>query len=157
MDSETPDHRAPDRRALWLLRGTGAFILVCALVQAVLLWVANRFYAVPSGQVLPEMRVVLETRFAITDAARWFESALLVGGRWLGVVLLVQAVQRSVPAKQQWKELGILAGGMLLVTVPWNLAAPFWNYGYAIVAVLCNAALFLMIGLFVGWLLQKRR
>lgn len=151
--------RREDRRMRWVLRGTEGFLLVCALARSVLLWIANRFYAVPSGQVSPEMMAVLKTRLAVTGAARWFETVFLVGGRWLGIVLLVQSVQRSVPAKRQWKELGVLAGWMLLVTVPWSLTDPlfgFGNYGDVIVAVLCSAVLFLTVGLLVGRLLRKR-
>ena len=156
---EAPDKRNTGRRALRVLRGTEALILICTLVRSVLLWVANRFYAVQDGPVSQEMMAVLETRFAVTGAARWFESALLAGGWWLGTVLLVQSVQRSVPAKRQWADVGLLAGGMLMVTVPWNLADPlygFSNYGYVVVPVLCRAALFLAVGLLAGLLFRKR-
>lgn len=40
---EAPDKRNTGRRALRVLRGTEALILICTLVRSVLLWVANRF------------------------------------------------------------------------------------------------------------------
>ena len=84
--------------------------LVWTLVRAALLWAATRFYAVPSGQVSPEMAAVLETRLAVLGAAGWFERAILAGW-WLGALLLVWSVRMSVPARRQWADIGLLAGG----------------------------------------------
>ena len=147
------------RRMRRLLRGLEGLMLLCALVRAELLWVANRFYAVPPGQVSPELKAVLETRFALTGAATWVEYALLWIGFWLGVALLIQGARRTVPASKLWEELGVFAAGMQLVIVPWNLADPlfvFWDYGY-VVAVLCGSALFLAVGLLAGRLLRSRK
>lgn len=157
---EAPDHRNTGRRALRVLRGTEALILICTLVRSVLLWVANRFYVVPEGLVTQELRPILETRFSIMDAVRGLESVLLLCGRWLGILLLIRCLQTEVPVKSLWKELGILAAGMLLIPVPWDLTDAlygFGNYGTAQVAVLCSATLFLSIGLLARRLRRKKQ
>ena len=147
------------RRSLWILRGTNGVILLCSLVRSALLWIADRFYPVESGVVTPEMAAVVETRFAITGVARGIESAVLAMGWWLGMVVLVLSVRRLASAKALWKELGFLTAGMLLVSVPWDLAdclLGFWNYDYIVISVLFRAVLFLGMGLLVEWLLRKR-
>lgn len=147
------------RRSLWILRGTNGVILLCSLVRSALLWVADRFYPVESGMVTPEMAAVVETRFAITGVARGIDSAVLAMGWWLGMVVLVLSVRRLASAKALWKELGFLTAGMLLVSVPWDLAdclLGFWNYDYIVISVLFRAVLFLGMGLLVEWLLRKR-
>ena len=147
------------RRSLWILRGTNGVILLCSLVRSALLWIADRFYPVESGVVTPEMADVVETRFAITGVARGIESAVLAMGWWLGMVVLVLSVRRLASAKALWKELGFLTAGMLLVSVPWDLAdclLGFWNYDYIVISVLFRAVLFLGMGLLVEWLLRKR-
>lgn len=147
------------RRSLWILRGTNGVILLCSLVRSALLWIADRFYPVESGMVTPEMAAVVETRFAITGVARGIESAVLAMGWWLGMVVLVLSVRRLASAKALWKELGFLTAGMLLVSVPWDLAdclLGFWNYDYIVISVLFRAVLFLGTGLLIEWLLRKR-
>ena len=147
------------RRSLWILRGTNGVILLCSLVRSALLWIADRFYPVESGMVTPEMAAVVETRFAIKGVARGIDSAVLAMGWWLGMVVLVLSVRRLASAKALWKELGFLTAGMLLVSVPWDLAdclLGFWNYDYIVISVLFRAVLFLGTGLLIEWLLRKR-
>ena len=147
------------RRSLWILRGTTGVILLCSLVRSALLWIADRFYPVESGMVTPEMAAVVETRFAIKGVARGIDSAVLAMGWWLGMVVLVLSVRRLASAKALWKELGFLTAGMLLVSVPWDLAdclLGFWNYDYIVISVLFRAVLFLGTGLLIEWLLRKR-
>ena len=147
------------RRSLWILRGTNGVILLCSLVRSALLWIADRFYPVESGMVTPEMAAVVETRFAIKGVARGIDSAVLAMGWWLGMVVLVLSVRRLASAKALWKELGFLTAGMLLVSVPWDLAdclLGFWNYDYIVISVLFRAVLFLGTGLIIEWLLRKR-
>ena len=147
------------RRRLWILRGTNGVILLCSLVRSALLWIADRFYPVESGMVTPEMAAVVETRFASKGVARGFDSAVLAMGWWLGMVVLVLSVRRLASAKALWKELGFLTAGMLLVSVPWDLAdclLGFWNYDYIVISVLFRAVLFLGTGLLIEWLLRKR-
>ena len=147
------------RRSLWILRGTNRVILLCSLVRSALLWIADRFYPVESGMVTPEMAAVVETRFAIKGVARGIDSAVLAMGWWLGMVVLVLSVRRLASAKALWKELGFLTAGMLLVSVPWDLAdclLGFWNYDYIVISVLFRAVLFLGTGLLIEWLLRKR-
>ena len=147
------------RRSLWILRGTNGVILLCSLVRSALLWIADRFYPVESGMVTPEMAAIVETRFAIKGVARGIDSAVLAMGWWLGMVVLVLSVRRLASAKALWKELGFLTAGMLLVSVPWDLAdclLGFWNYDYIVISVLFRAVLFLGTGLLIEWLLRKR-
>ena len=147
------------RRSLWILRGTNGVILLCSLVRSALLWIADRFYPVESGMVTPEMAAVVQTRFAIKGVARGIDSAVLAMGWWLGMVVLVLSVRRLASAKALWKELGFLTAGMLLVSVPWDLAdclLGFWNYDYIVISVLFRAVLFLGTGLLIEWLLRKR-
>lgn len=85
---------------------------------------------------------------------------LLLCGRWLGILLLIRCLQTEVPVKSLWKELGILAAGMLLIPVPWDLTDAlygFGNYGTAQVAALCSATLFLSIGLLARRLRRKKQ
>ena len=143
------------RRSLWILRGRNGVILLCSLVRSALLWIADRFYPVESGMVTPEMAAVVETRFAIKGVARGIDSAVLAMGWWLGMVVLVLSVRRLASAKALWKELGFLTAGMLLVSVPWDLAdclLGFWNYDYIVISVLFRAG----TGLLIEWLLRKR-
>lgn len=160
LRAEPSDGGKASRGIPWVLRGTEALILICTLGRSILLWIANRFYIVPEGLVTQELRPILETRFSIMDAARGLESVLLLCGRWLGILLLIRCLQTEVPVKSLWKELGILAAGMLLIPVPWDLADAlygFGNYGTAQVAVLCSATLFLSIGLLVRRLRRKKQ
>ena len=159
FDSEEPDGSRAEQRMLRLLRGTEGVLFVCTLVRAILLWLANRFYAVPEGQVSQEMMTVLETRWSIMEAAKGLESVLLAGSWWLGTLLLVQSVQLSVPVKRQWTDLGILAGGMLLATTPWALADPtfgFWDSFDAIMIGFCRVLVLLLVGVLGRGLSRKK-
>ena len=159
LGTEPSDDGKAGRVSLWILRGSEAVVFLCVLVRSVLFWVANRFYMVPEGQVSPELRPILETRFSIMDAARGFESVLLLGGRWLEILFLIRCLQAKAPAKKLWKEWGLLVGGMLLAALPWTWADPFYgppNYCDVILAVGSEVLLFLLVGLLVRWIFRKR-
>ena len=149
----------PSGRALRFLRITEGVFLLCALGRSVLLWTANRFYMVPEGQVSEEMKAVLETRWSLMDAARYMESVFLAAAWLLCVLVLIQSLQHTNLIQRLWVETGMFVGGLLLVTVPWALADPwygFWNYDYMVVSAGVRVVIFLLAGTLTGRLKNKK-
>ena len=112
-------------RSLWALVG---FLLLCVLARCVLLLVANFCYVVPEGLVTQEMMPVLQTRFSILEAADWLERGLLMGGCCLGVLLLVQRLQRMLFARRHWIAVGFLSGTVLVLSLLSAAADPLYGF-----------------------------
>ena len=158
--SSEPPVKADDRGQLKLLWGMVALLLLCTVIRDALFLLVNYCYVVPEGPVAQEMLPVLQTRFSILDAAEWIERGLLLGGWWLGVILLVQRIKSLLPAKRHGAAMGLLGCFMLLLAVLGAAADPqygFGNYWGIAGVVLVRAVVLLLIGLAAEWYFARKK
>ena len=65
-----------------------AAIAVLTVISSALLWSANRFYAIPTGQLSPDERILLESRIRLTNAWETVDGVILTIAL-IGFILLV--------------------------------------------------------------------
>ena len=140
------------RRVRRLAALTLADLVLCTLFRSVLLWVSNRFFPIPEGQVAQEMLSVLRQHLVLSQAAENAERFSLVTLGLLSLILAVMAgrLERPPRLKTQLAYLTVLAAGAGLALLPWAVSDPVFglvNYSLTPVLQLLWATALLLIGL----------
>ena len=143
------------RRVRHLALAALADLVLFTLLHSILLWVSNRFFQMPKGQVSQELLPLLQQHLALSRAAEVVEGFSLTSFKLLSVILTVMAVRLEppVPWKKQLAYLAVLTGGTWLALLPWAAGDPVFKLAdYAITPVLqlLWAGLLLLFSLLTG-------
>ena len=127
-----------------------AVLLLATLVQSLILWIANRFYAVPPGMAGDDPLVL--TRFRLLRARETAQALLITLAQFGSLLLLFLTVplEQPVPLRKKALWLALLALGMAAFTLPFAWNDPIYSvteYVYRPLITFVEVALALVIGL----------
>lgn len=127
----------------------------CTFLHSVLLWISNRYFSVPEGQVAPEMLPALQRHLAISQSAQGVEGFCLVSFGALALLLTVLVTRLEPPLswKRQLAYLAALAAGAWIALLPWAVSDPVFglaNYASTPTLQLLWAGVLLLLSLLTG-------
>lgn len=138
-----------------------AVVLAAQLMEAVLLWIADRLFPLAPGVLTEAEKVILETRIKIESVSG------AVGGFWyslfplfcVAVLVLLICQRRPVLAKTKLLcALGFAVASMVVV-LPWALTDPVFshvNYLTMPVLALIRLAFFLVLSLIIDFFRARK-
>lgn len=139
-----------------------AVVLAAQLAEALLLWTANRFFALEPGPVSDAEMLIVKTHFRLTGIRE--NAGSLCGGLFplCCMALLVLSLFLRRPLAARTKLLCALGFALAsaVVVLPWALTDPvFPPVNYLATPGLCLAQLlfFLLLSLFIDFLRVRRR
>lgn len=144
-------------RVLALVTLIASFLL--GFLHALLIWLGNTLFSIPSGSV--DIRdPLVQTHMALSRTHDIVEGIYMSSFTWLSLALLVfiVALERPIAPGVKLKYLGVLALGAAVAILPWMLADPIMGApNYYLPALRNLATALIMFGLsFLGELIYKR-
>lgn len=147
------------KTAAWALLGISVFL---ALLSAVFLWVANRFFAIPVGTMNDAMMQVWATRqklLHVWAAAEGIQRYLTMTGPILLIVLMM-ALGCMFSWKKKLRYAVIWLTSVWVVTLPFSLTDPVYgpnNYYFILWAITIHILFYLLIVFVVDFIRIRRR
>ena len=152
-----------ERRVKLLAFSLLGALLALTAVSSALLWSAHTFFPLTDGQIVQVRDAVVEAHFRLTDAWEGVDGIILTAALlgFLVLLLLTRGKKRRVAWKKKVLYLAVLAGGVLLLPLPFALTDPIFapvNYLITPVLVIGRTVFFLAVDLILClWERRKER
>ena len=136
-------------------------LTVLTVVSSALLWSANRFYSIPTGQLSAEEAVILQSRMKLTAAWETVDSIILTVALlgFIALVVLLAALKCRISMKTKIIYTAILAATLLMIALLFGVTDPQFapvNYLFTPIFVIVRLVVLFIVHLVVE-LLQKWR
>lgn len=135
-------------------------LAVLTVVSSALLWSANRFYSISTGQLSAEEAVILQSRMKLTAAWETMDSIILTVALlgFVALVVLLAALKCRILMKTKVFYAAVLAATLLVIALLFGITDPQVtpvNYLFTPIFVIVRMAVLFVVHIAVE-LLQKR-
>ena len=136
-------------------------LAVLTVASSALLWSANRFYSISTGQLSAEEAVILQSRMKLTTAWETMDSIILTVALlgFVALVVLLAALKCRILMKTKVLYAAMLAETLLVIALLFGITDPQFtpvNYLFTPIFVIARMAVLFVVHIAVE-LLQKRR
>ena len=136
-------------------------LTVLTVVSSALLWSANRFYSISTGQLSAEEAVILQSRMKLTAAWETMDSIILTVALlgFVALVVLLAALKCRILMKTKVFYAAVLAATLLVIALLFGITDPQFapvNYLFTPIFVIVRMVVLFVVHIAVE-LLQKRR
>ena len=136
-------------------------LTVLTVVSSALLWSANRFYSISTGQLSAEEAVILQSRMKLTAAWETMDSIILTVALlgFVALVVLLAALKCRISMRTKVLYAAVLAATLLVIALLLGITDPQFapvNYLFTPIFVIVRMVVLFVVHVVVE-LLQKRR
>ena len=136
-------------------------LTVLTVVSSALLWSANRFYSISTGQLSAEEAVILQSRMKLTTAWETMDIIILTVALlgFIALVVLLAALKCRILMKTKVFYAAVLAATLLVIALLFGITDPQVtpvNYLFTPIFVIVRMVVLFVVHVVVE-LLQKRR